>query len=127
MPISYQINKQNRTVFSYASTVITEDDFIAHFQQLQADPDFNSDYNHLFDCSRVEKFNINPDSIGRIAQLKLFSPQSKRAVLAGRDLSFGLARMYELYRNIQSDQIQVFRDRASAYEWLGLSPTKPAS
>ncbi len=121
MPIKYHIDKANQVVISYAPEILSEADFVDHFQRLQGDKDFHSGYNHLFDCCAVKKFNIDRESIGRIVQLKLFAPNSKRAILTARELSYGLARMYELYRNIPSDQIQVFRDKSAACNWLGLS------
>ncbi len=41
-------------------------------------------------------------------------------MVAEKDVSFGMARMYEMLREAEPDQIKVFRDMAEARRWLGL-------
>ena len=52
-----------------------------------------------------------------------YSWSALRAVVAGSDVAFGLARAHELLRRNLADALMVFRDRAVALAWLGLPAT----
>ena len=46
------------------------------------------------------------------------SVHSKVAMLVGQDLSFGVSRMYEVYRQTGETEVMVFRDESKAMTWL---------
>jgi hypothetical protein len=50
----------------------------------------------------------------------------KLAILAGSDASFGMGRMYQLLRDDGPDRIQIFRDEATAWQWLSDDAISPA-
>jgi hypothetical protein len=53
---------------------------------------------------------------------------SKLVIFASEDLHFGLARMYETYRNLEakhSRQVAIFRTRDEAVRWLNLDSPAP--
>ena len=53
---------------------------------------------------------------------------SKLAIIASEDLHFGLARMYETFRNLEpkhSRQVAIFRTRDEALRWLTRESTAP--
>jgi hypothetical protein len=45
----------------------------------------------------------------------------KLAIVAPRDLLFGMARMYEILRGDSPVEVRVFREREEAESWLGIT------
>jgi hypothetical protein len=77
--------------------------------------------------------SVEVPSADRIRQLARLSAgmdaamTSKLAIVAPGDFEFGLGRMYEAFRELQSGtkQVNVFRSLEEALAWLGQSPTRP--
>jgi hypothetical protein len=53
-------------------------------------------------------------------------PLPRLAVVATRDLEFGLARMFETWREDRSTDVRVFRDYDEAVRWAGSPDTSAA-
>ena len=89
------------------------------------DPRFDKTFNLLVDLRQTESTERSPAALRKFADFSLNfygrSPvRTKIAVVAPKDLSFGLARMYEAYSdNVPSDFV-VFRAVDAALAWLGL-------
>ena len=47
-----------------------------------------------------------------------FVPPSKVAIVAAKDLSFGLSRIYEAFRTQEGLEIEIFRTEQKALAWL---------
>ena len=58
---------------------------------------------------------------------KTFGAYGKAAVVARDDLSFGLARIHDVYREEENFEIRVFRKRHEAFEWLTSTKLKESS
>ena len=64
--------------------------------------------------------NLSPDQLQQIAlygKLKFLKP-SKLAIVASQDLTFGLSRFFEIYREEELVSINVFRTEPEARKWL---------
>jgi len=119
MPSSYKIDKSRRLVSSEASGLVTMADLMAHQDKLASDPDFAADYSQLYDLTRVSTVNLTTNELRRLAQRSVFLPTTRRAMLVSTDLVFGLARMFEIYREILGETgIRVFRDHDEALAWV---------
>jgi hypothetical protein len=73
----------------------------------------------VFDM-RSAHFEVSTEQIRAIAGFILEnqpSPPARVAFVTGRDLEFGLARMYEAFRDHPSTRVRVFRDRDAAVAW----------
>ena len=56
------------------------------------------------------------------AQRVVFAPQARRAFVAPRPMSFGLARLFALLRKTRGElAIEVFRELSPARHWVGLA------
>ena len=65
-------------------------------------------------------FNMNPEQLMQIAnygKTKFVKP-SKLAIVAPKDLIYGLSRLFEVYREEQQVSTNVFRNEKDAREWL---------
>ena len=78
--------------------------------------------NSLTDLSEADLSNLSNDAIRMLADffssLCNNNTAMKTAIYATQDLSFGLSRVYEalIYGNAQD--IEIFKDREKAIQWL---------
>jgi hypothetical protein len=84
----------------------------------------------LFDLSDVTIVDVAAESIrdaARRAEQYVDSrlDRGKLAIVAPRDLLFGMARMYEILRSDSAVEVRVFRAREEAESWLGIT-NRPA-
>ncbi len=120
MPISYRIDKSLGLVFTTAQAALTRQDILTYFQRLREDPDFNPSYDSLIDLRDLIEHPMSAGDIETISGDRVFNQESRRAIVAEKDASFGMARTYEMRREAEPDQIKVFRDMPEACRWLGL-------
>jgi len=119
MPIVSEVIKSRRLVISRANGQLCVDDLEARQQDLKKNPDFDPSFNHLFDMRGVIRIeDVSAHVVKRIAQVRIFSPLSRRAIVAPDDLAFGLSRMYEVFSRSLDSNLAVFRNVKDAMEWL---------
>ena len=119
MGATYRIDLALRMVFSTANEVLTDEDLLDHQARLRSDPDFDSSFSQLIDCTQVTELRVSSSGVRRVAKTKLFDATSRRAIVADQNQVFGMARMFELM-NGGPEEIRVFRDMKEARRWLGL-------
>ena len=80
---------------------------------------------HTDECNRrlwdvTEKFSFTSEEIKKIADRgRILWPSASRvAFLAVDNLSFGLLRMLEVFREQETYETRVFRDEQAALKWL---------
>ena len=120
MPASYQIDKSLGLIITKGQGVLTGQDIRTHRQRLLDDSNFDPSYNQIIDLRDVVKFAVAAAEMSGIATDSIFNEKSRRAIVAEKDVNFGMARMYEMYGEADPSQVIVFRDMAEARRWLGL-------
>ena len=119
MPFFYKIDKPRRLVMSTAAGVLTKAEVLSLQDQLRKDPDFDPTFSQLSDLTHVTDIDITGADMRELAARTAFSPKSRRAVIASNDLAYGLARMFEQFRETKGDQgIRVFRKLEDALDWV---------
>jgi hypothetical protein len=120
MPLSYLINKQRRLVTSTASGVVTYSDITTHQSRLKNDPDFDSTFDQLVDGTAVTQIELTTDNVRAIARQRLFAAGSRQAFATSSEFAYGMARMFELYRDSAGTGrlVRVFNGLEAAQEWL---------
>ncbi len=119
MSAFYKIDKERRLVLSSGTGVLTKEDILGHMERLSKDPDFDPEFSQLTDFTKITALEIVPEDIRQFAQKNLFSPHSRRALLVKDDLQFGLARMFEIHRELKGETgIRVFRTLDEALDWI---------
>jgi hypothetical protein len=119
MPAFYKIDKQRKLVMSKGTGVLTMTEALAHQRKLLKDPDFDPSYSQLLDVTHVTDVDLSTEDIRRLAVTKVFSADSRRAILVNNDLQFGLSRMFEVFReNMGETGIRVFRNLDDALDWV---------
>lgn len=102
-----------------ASGILTLADSLCHQDRLRKDPDFSREFSQLMDFTQVTEVALTSEDIYRLAKASVFSPHSRRAILVDSDLKFGLARMFETFRDIRGEKgIRVFRRLDEALDWI---------
>jgi hypothetical protein len=119
MPFYYKIDKESRLVMSTGSGVLTVADSLAHQDELLKDPEFDPSFSQLMDLTHITKLEHTSDDVRRVAERSVFSPHSRRAILVSADVTFGVARMFEMLRETLGEKgIRVFRELDEALEWV---------
>jgi len=119
MPAFCKIDGAHELVLSTASGVFTLADALAHHEQLLKDPDFDPRYSQLVDLTHTAKVELSAEDVRILAERRVFWPCSRRAILVGGDLLYGLARMFEMLRENAGDEgIRVFRRLDDALDWI---------
>ncbi len=120
MATSYRIDKEAGVVYSSASGIATDEEFLSHQRLLSRDPDFRPHFRQLLDGREITELRVTPAGIRALIAGNPWGKGAKRALVAADDTAFGLARMFELGRPNPQDEFRVFRTIAEAREWLGL-------
>jgi len=119
VPAFYKIDKERKLVMSAGSGVLTREDLLGHQERLLKDPEFDPTFSQLLDFTHITKVDITPEDVRLAARKTIFSPQSHRAMLVKDDLQFGLARMFEIHRELNGEKgIRVFRNIDEALDWV---------
>jgi len=119
MPAAYEIDEQRRLVITTASDRLTLADALAHQQKLLKDPRFDPSFSQIMDLTNVTEFALEAADIRKVAARSVFSPTSKRAIVASTDLGYGYARMFEILREIAGENgVRVFRKLDEALDWI---------
>lgn len=104
------------------------DDVLGTLLRYLEDPDFDPAHAHLVDLQQTTELDFDFGRMMRlVSRLEPYyarrSEGARTAILAPRDVAFGIARMYQsLLGDRPQFEIGVFRDRDAAAAFLGLSP-----
>jgi len=127
MPLRSHIDHDRRVVFVYAEGLLTDTEMLNYQRNVWSAPAVTG-YDELIDMTTVTDVEpYSPDGIKQLAtgaaRTDSQTLSQRLAIVAPHDLAFGLARMYQAYREASpaaTKQVVVFRDRAAALQWLGL-------
>ena len=125
MPITYQVRREHHLILLVHIGTIPDDEFLAFYKSLYENDRIDPLMNLLVDLRQADSTPRSPDVLRQFAQfiqakLKEVPEQPKVAVVAPEDLSFGLARMYEIFSYSVPWDFEVFRTMDDALAWLGL-------
>lgn len=124
MPAFYNIDKERRLVLSSGAGVLTKEDLLGHMDRLSKDPDFDPDFSQVVDFTQIDLVEVEPEDVRQLAQRNIFSPRSRRAFVVKDDLQYGLARMFEIHRELKGERgIRVFRTFDEAMDWIVVGDT----
>jgi hypothetical protein len=123
VPLTYRIDPTQRVVWARAWGVFTDGELVAHSRHLRADPRFQPDFRQLVVGTEIGDLQATRQGLTLLARLNPFGAGARRAWVVSTDVSFGLARMYDLMRGESGDTLEIFRDQPAALEWLGLPAT----
>jgi hypothetical protein len=121
MPIDYVVHKDRRLVIITASGRLSAKDIEGRIAQAMVDSDFNPDYDEISDLRAVTSIDMSMPQTRTLARRKIYSPKSRRAIVASDPAIFGMGRLWGAHAELAQDvQIQVFYDLSAALKWLGI-------
>jgi hypothetical protein len=119
MPLQYSIDKKRRLVLTSADGCVTFDDVRGHQDRLLADPKFDASFDQLIDTTLTTKFDISAGQARTLAERRIFSSESRRAMVAPKPHIFAMGRMMEVYhQNFRDTESRVFYSMDEALNWL---------
>lgn len=123
MPISFYYDPEQNVMFTDATGSVSLDDIMTYYAEVER-MGINPQHSVLADFTKADT-NLSYDDVGRMASrrqdLSREAGSMKIAVVANADLVFGIARMYGAMLSDKCFEVNTFRDRAQALQWLGVS------
>jgi hypothetical protein len=123
MPVRSVIYKEHRLVITVEEGRVTFEDMRTNGDRLLNDPDFDPEFSQISDATLATDTDLSPINLGMLYAQRVFSTTARRAVIAPTDFTYGMARMLQTFVELSKNGplVEVFRDRASALKWLGVS------
>ena len=122
MPSDYRIDAERRLVLIRSWGVITDDQIIAFYDRLRADPAYTPAYPQIIDMRAVTDATRLRGDLPRRSWPNHSAAGIRRAFVAPPGYIFGVARQNATYGELDGADTAVFDSLAGAEEWLGLPP-----
>jgi hypothetical protein len=120
MPVSIQIADQY--IVAHCEGELTVDDLFRLNQSLYSETDRSIAAYQIVDLTAVTRIVMSTDDIRRIADQDRSAVKSfgriTIAVVADKDLDFGMSRMWEAYAESPGIETGVFRNMSDARDWI---------
>jgi hypothetical protein len=125
MPIEYEIDASQSLIRTRCVGDVTYADVVAHFRALEGDALIPERPDVLLDFSELTAFPDGSQVRSVSAEIRDLLPRiawRHCAVVAPRDLAFGIGRMFEMLSEPYFQSTMVFRRLADAEQWLRARP-----
>ena len=102
---------------------VSESDIEDYVERIRADPAADAGFDELVDLRALERPSLPPQVLRQWARHFRDAgpvPPHRMAIVASAEAIFGMSRLYQMEREDESLQIQVFREMDEARAWLGL-------
>jgi hypothetical protein len=120
MPVVHTLLPKRRLLLVRLEGLVSVDELVEGQRSAQANGELEPSYRQLVDARDVSSFRGRSEEIRRLSEHTLFEPGACRAIVAPRNAVYGLARVFEAYADMQSQQVKVFRTLPEACSWLGV-------
>ena len=125
MPTEYSVDPVKRRVTTTGRGKLVFEQMMGSAAAMRDDPALDPTFTELVDITEVDSVDLTAEQIEALAEIRIFDPKSRRAIVAPRPLYFGMARMYEAHHSAKAEAtVRVFTDRDEAVKWLDGGPYK---
>ncbi len=121
MPVTYRIDPELRRIVTHCSGNATLAEVLAHFDELESDPDCPVGADVLVDLSAM----TTAPNIGQMRSAAARAADAARkvrfgsiAIVVASEILFGMARVFEAFTEAHFARTGVFRSRDAAEAWL---------
>ena len=126
MPITAHFRPEANLIVLVHAGVVSDDEFVSSYKAIYEDVRFDKSSKILVDLRHTESSVRSSATLRRFAEFmelkfKDISVHPKVAVVAPEDVSFGLARMYQVFSHKVQWEFQVFRSTEKALAWLAVT------
>jgi hypothetical protein len=126
MPGGYIIDEECGIVLSRGWCEVTGEQMHMHARALASDRRFAPQYRQLVDLRAVTRADLPATAVWSLADDSPFGPGSRRAIVVGSNMMFGMARMFEMLRDGHKEAFLVSRDIDDAIDWLDIGRDRGA-
>jgi hypothetical protein len=122
MPVMIEYTQDGIGVVLYHKGVVTGEELIDAITSVYKSEKYLKIRYWIGERSECEEFLIDPDHAKKIAELN--KVESKRnpgillALVSPTDIQFGMSRMFQAFSDDSLFKTEVFRDKASAENWI---------
>ena len=120
MPASYRIDTALGVVYTVATGVTTDSDWLVHQMKLSSDPDFRPGMRHLADLREATELEMSGAGINMAAAADPWGEGAKRACVAVSESVRKVVESYMQSRTNPDDDFRLFSSMDEARAWLGL-------
>lgn len=126
MPIEYTIHRDLGLVVTRFTGRVKDDEFVALYERMLNDDDYVLGTNELADLRATEDLNLSAIALRRVEEITRnryagSHEDFRTALIAPRDQSYGVGRMYEVFAEDGPENVRVCRTQSEALEWLDLA------
>lgn len=126
MSVEYTYDEEKNVLYTRLFGVVTDNDLRDQGEAVAADPRIKPGVRELVDLSGIEEIQGSSSSLERNIQIDTANSEKlagmRSAIVAGTDLLYGFARMYQTIAELRDSPltVEVFRNIEDARKWLGL-------
>jgi hypothetical protein len=120
VPAVHEIDIPRRLVLTAEWGELSDADLRGLYDRIAEDPAFDPTFRQLCDLRNVTRITASVETLRYLAQSRIFHPGVRRAFVVGREVDFGLARLFQAYSETEGQVVEVFRSMSEAEVWLGL-------
>lgn len=121
MPVVYDLNPESGLIHTRCVGELQFEEVLRHFEELENDPSLPARLDVLLDLDEAESVPETEELqavVGRMAALESKVKWGACAIVATRDVLFGMSRMFQVLSEGRFVTSRVFRDRQEAEAWL---------
>ncbi|HET6406689.1 MAG TPA: hypothetical protein VFG14_02320 [Chthoniobacteraceae bacterium] len=122
MPLSYEIDEEQKLLTIIADDRLTYDDVIAHQKELLSEPRLKPGLRCLVDLTGIKTFAMSGRDMFRLAQVRgeypYLATNARTAIVVKNGAMFAMARMYALSRRKYIEPMAIFYSLDEARQWL---------
>ena len=123
MPAHVKVDVKNGIVYSSFEGALNDNDILAHRNALKTHPDFNPQFSEIVDFTEVKQLRVTVGLINSMAKSdSLYNPESRHAVIAPHDITYGVARLYQMLARDTRPNVAVVRSMTEARRFVGIEP-----
>jgi len=123
MAAHVKVDVKNGIVYSSFEGALNDNDILAHRDVLKTHPDFNPQFSEIVDFTEVKQLRVTVGLINSMAKSdSLYNPESRHAVIAPHDVTYGVARLYQMLAQDTRPNVAVVRSMAEARRFVGIEP-----
>ena len=123
MPITYSIDRDANLITTIGSGNVTLDEVREHFDELVLVLPHAQRLDVLLDMTRCTSLPRFYELRAVVQHMDSFGERlrfGRCAIVATRELLYGLLRVFEIYAGSKFEHIRVFRSERDAKEWLAV-------
>jgi hypothetical protein len=120
MPCDCELDLSRRWVKVRASGLLTYAEVMTARLKFTGHPHFMPDFFQLYDVREVTRASLTASEVIELAKAPIFAPTARRACVTTNGETYGIARMFQIYRSVNDgkEQIRLFRSIEAAEAWL---------